>query len=105
MIWSDESKFNLFGSDGRVYVRRRAGEDFLPECIQQTVKFGGGNVMMWGCVSGEVVGPLVRVEWRLNGDSYLHLLSRQLATTSCIGTGSRIHFHGQQCHRARKVRT
>ena len=70
VIWSDESKFNLFGSDGRVYVRRKAGEDFLPECIQQTMKFGGGNVMMWGCVSGEGVGPLVRVEGRLNGDGY-----------------------------------
>ena len=43
MIWSDdESKFNLFGSDGRVYVRRRVGEDFLPECGDLTVKFGGG---------------------------------------------------------------
>ena len=43
VIWSDdESKFNLFGSDGRVYVRRRVGEDFLPECVERTVKFGGG---------------------------------------------------------------
>ena len=40
VIWSDESKFNLFGSDGRVYIRRRIG-DFHPDCIQQIVKFGG----------------------------------------------------------------
>ena len=51
VIWSDESKFNLFGSDGRVYIRRRIGADFHPDCIQQTVEFEGGNVMMWGCVS------------------------------------------------------
>ena len=51
VIWSDESKFNLFGSDGRAYVRRRVGEDFLPECVDQTVKFGGGNVIMWGCIT------------------------------------------------------
>lgn len=33
VIWSDESKFNLFGSDGRTYIRRRVGEDFLSECV------------------------------------------------------------------------
>ena len=78
VIWSDKSKFNLFGSDGRVYIRRRIGEDFHPDCIQQTVKFGGGNVMMWGCVSCEGVGPLVRVEGKLNGDGYLQLLCGHL---------------------------
>ena len=36
VIWSDESKYNLLGSDGRVYVRRRVGEELLPECIHQT---------------------------------------------------------------------
>ena len=45
IIWSDESKFNLFGSDGRIYVRRRVGEEYLPQCVQQMVKFGGGSVM------------------------------------------------------------
>ena len=29
VVWSDESKFNVFGSDGRVYIRRRVGEDYL----------------------------------------------------------------------------
>ena len=51
VIWSDEFKFNLFGSDGRVYVKRRLGEDFLPERGDQTVKFGGSNVIMWGCIT------------------------------------------------------
>ena len=77
VIWSDESKFNLFVSDGRFYVGKRAGEDFLPECIKQTEKFGGGIVMMWVCVSGEGMGSLMRAEGRLNEDGYLHLLLRQ----------------------------
>ena len=47
-IWSDESKLNFFGNDGRVFVQRRIGENLLPECIQQTMKFGGGSVMVWG---------------------------------------------------------
>ena len=59
IIWSDESKFNLFGSDGRIYVRRRVGEEYLPQCVQQTVKFGGGSVMVWGCISCDGIGPIV----------------------------------------------
>ena len=46
VIFTDESRFILFRNDGRTYVRRRVGEVFLPECIAQTVKFGGGGVMV-----------------------------------------------------------
>ena len=45
VVWSDKSIFNLFGSDGRVYIRRRVGEDYLPESVQSTVTFGSGSVM------------------------------------------------------------
>ena len=76
VIWSDdESKFNLFGSDGRVYVRRRVGKDFLPECVDRTVKFGGGNVIMWGCITCDGMGPLVKVKGRINSDDYIKLFS------------------------------
>ena len=70
VIWSDESKFNLFGSDGRVYIRRRVGDDFLPECVDRTVKFGGGNVIMWGYITCDGVEPLVKVKGRINSDDY-----------------------------------
>ena len=32
VVWSDESKFNIFNSDGRTYVRRRVGEELMDEC-------------------------------------------------------------------------
>jgi hypothetical protein len=31
VIFSDESKININGSDGMQYVRRRKGEELLPE--------------------------------------------------------------------------
>ena len=37
VVWSDESKFS---SDRWVYTRRRVGEEFLLECVQQTVSMG-----------------------------------------------------------------
>ncbi|CAL1295848.1 unnamed protein product [Larinioides sclopetarius] len=45
VIWSDESKISLFGSDGRKYVRRRVGEALHPDCIEATTK-NPTNVMI-----------------------------------------------------------
>ena len=39
---SDESKFILFGSDGKKFIRRKNGERLSPQCAEKTVKFGGG---------------------------------------------------------------
>ena len=78
IIWSDESKFNLIGNDGRVFVRRRVGEELLPECTKQTMKFGGGNVMVWGCISYNGIGPIVKVEGRMNSKDYIRILTGKL---------------------------
>ena len=78
VVWSDESKFNLFESDGRVYIRRRVGEDYLPECVQSTVKFGGGSVMVWGCITSDGVGPLTTVDGRMKAKDYIDLLEQTL---------------------------
>ena len=40
--FSDESKSNLFGSDGKRFVRHKNEERLFPQCIKKTVKFGGG---------------------------------------------------------------
>lgn len=48
VLWSDESKFNLFSSDGIRYVRRPQGQRYNPRCQVPTVKHGGGSVMVWG---------------------------------------------------------
>ena len=76
--FSDESKFNRVGSDGRKYVRRRKGEEFNYKCTYGTVKFGGGSVMVWGSFSQNGMGPLVKVEGNLNAENYTELLENNL---------------------------
>ena len=49
-------KFLLIGSDGKMYVRRKVGEELSPKCLKASVKFGGGSVMVWGIISGDGVG-------------------------------------------------
>ena len=39
----DDSKFNLFGSDGKRFVRRKNGEHLSPQCVKKTMKFRGGR--------------------------------------------------------------
>ena len=34
--FSDEYKFNLFGSDGKRFVRRKNGERLSPQCVKET---------------------------------------------------------------------
>ena len=45
--FSDGSKFNLFGSDGKRFVRHKNEECLSPQCIMKTVKFGGESIIVW----------------------------------------------------------
>uniref|UniRef100_A0A8R1I7L3 Tc1-like transposase DDE domain-containing protein n=1 Tax=Caenorhabditis japonica TaxID=281687 RepID=A0A8R1I7L3_CAEJA len=60
-IWSDELKFNLFGTDGIQWIRRPIGSRYAPQYQCPTVKHGGGSVMVWGCFSDTSMGPLKRI--------------------------------------------
>ena len=50
VIWSDETKINRLGSDGQEYVWKKAGEPLGEREVKGTLKFGGGNLMVWGCM-------------------------------------------------------
>ena len=78
VVWSDETKINRFGSDGQQYVWGRKGESVGDRGIEETVKFGGGNIMVWGCMGWEGVGNLVEVEGRMNGEQYVNILDGNL---------------------------
>ena len=70
MHFSDELKYNLFGSDGRRFVRRRPGERLAVNCVKSSIKFGGGSVMVWGSMSAEGTGQLVRLQGKVNAQLY-----------------------------------
>ncbi len=56
ILWSDETKINVFGTDGFKTVWRRKGEEYKEKCMVPTVKHDGGSVIMWGCMSAAGVG-------------------------------------------------
>ena len=76
VLWSDESKFDIFGSTRRVFVRRRKGERMVSSCVVPTVDHGGGEVMVWGCFAGDTVGDLFKIQGTLNQHGYHSILQR-----------------------------
>lgn len=74
VLWTDESKFEVFGQKRRVYVRRSAEEKMLPSCVVPTIKHGGGSIMVWGCFSSAGVGDLIRIDGIMNKEKYRQIL-------------------------------
>ena len=46
--WSDESRFLLHVTEGRMRVWRHKNTAYTPSNIQPTVPYGGGSVIVWG---------------------------------------------------------
>lgn len=68
----------VFGTPGVTYVRRRVGEDYLPECVVPTVKHGRGGIMIWGCMASLGVGEMHICEGRMNSEKYIAVLEEVL---------------------------
>jgi transposase len=80
VIFSDESKFNLFGPDGRKLVRRKPGERYHPKCVTRTVKHSP-YVMIWGCMTAYGLGPLNFVQGTMNAIQYKKVLENHIIPT------------------------
>ena len=51
VLFTDESRFNLYDNDGRLRVYRGRNERFSDNCIIERNRHGGGSVMIWGGIS------------------------------------------------------
>ena len=78
ILWSDETRIELFGQNQRKYVWRKFRQDFDPACTIPTVKHGGGIVMLWGCFAPPGTGRLVRINGIMNGEKYRQKLDENL---------------------------
>jgi hypothetical protein len=81
VVWSDETKINRLGSDGRKWVWKKAGEELSDRVVEGTVKFGGGSLMVWGCMLWEGVGYACRIDGRMDADLYCKILEDDLQSS------------------------
>jgi hypothetical protein len=49
ILWSDETKIELFGLNAKHHFLRKSGTISM-------VKHGGGSIMLWGCFQWQGVG-------------------------------------------------
>lgn len=78
VLFTDESRFNLHGSDRRPLVWRRRGERFRQNFVRPVVAYGGGSVMVWGGVSRNWRTPLVIVRENLTARRYIDQILRPI---------------------------
>ena len=78
VTFSDEVKINCLGSDGReqVWIDKENRDD--PRRIQETTKFGGGNLMIWGCMCWDGVGYATRIDGKMDAKLYTDILGDEL---------------------------
>ena len=77
-IFSDESRFSLYHSDGRVRVRRRQGERLIDACVQPNDGNRGPSVMVWGAIHHGGRNELVVVDGAMNHHLYIQIMRNQM---------------------------
>ena len=78
VMWSDETKIELFGLNSTRRVWRKKKDEYNPKNTIPTVKHGGGNIILWGCFSAKGTGRLHRIEGRMDGAMYREILANNL---------------------------
>ena len=81
VIWSDETKNNRFQPDGPSWYWKREGNQLQHHHVKQTVKHGGGSIMIWGCMTAEGPGYMCKIDGTMDQNLYGTILQDDLMKT------------------------
>jgi transposase len=74
VIFSDETKINRLGSDGRRWTWVKKGEALRDHNVNHAYKHGGGNLKLWSCISAHGPGYITKIEGSMNSDLYIQII-------------------------------
>ncbi|KAG0753690.1 hypothetical protein G6F18_012590 [Rhizopus arrhizus] len=87
VVFSDETKINVWGADGIRYYWKQVEQPWRFFHADQTMKHGGGSIMLWGCITSRGPGYACRVyDGAMDSQVYTHILSttyRESLAYSC----------------------
>ena len=78
ILWSDETKLELFGDGPVWYGWRKKNEAYVEKNTLPTVKHGGGSMMFWGCFASSGTGNLQGVDGIMNSIKYQEILQQNV---------------------------
>ncbi|GFW91814.1 transposable element Tc1 transposase [Trichonephila clavipes] len=78
VIFPDESKFEIFTPPSIRKIWRKNKTALEPKNVLPTLKYGGGNVMVWGYVAHNGVGNLAFIDFKMNALTYIDVLRHNL---------------------------
>lgn len=81
VVFSDETKINIWGSNGCTYYWTQPDSPLRANHINVTVKHGGGSLMMWGCMAYRGVGYGCHIQETMDSALYCEILSTSLKDT------------------------
>lgn len=73
-LWTDESKYEVFGQHCRTFAKRPKDEKMLADLLRQQLSKQGGSFLVRDCFSLSGTGDLVKIEGTMNKQNYREVL-------------------------------
>lgn len=106
VVFSDESRFCVQYSDGRIRVWRLRGDRTSPACIRYRHRGPAPGVMVWAAIGYTTRTSLVRIDGTLNADRYISDILRPVVVPYLRGLPNAIFQQDNaRPHVARRVLT
>ena len=81
VLWTDETKIELFGLNEKCYVWRKENTAFQHKNLIPSVKHGGGSIMVWACFAASGPGRLAIIDGTMNSELYQRILKENVRTS------------------------
>ena len=81
VLWTDETKFELFGHNYWNHVWRKDAKAYSSKNMVPTVKFGSDSIMIWECFSVKGAEKISVIDGKMNAQKYKQILQENLMSS------------------------
>jgi hypothetical protein len=106
-IRADETKINHLTSDGHKWAYKKAGDGLYDCLVEGTKMFGGGSLMMWGCMTWDGPGYATKIDGKMDANLYCQMEELQESLAFYGKTAADVIFQqdNDPKHTSKKAKT